>query len=226
MWRNIIVDWSDGKLETPYLKELLNNARHITRLYLTGGEPTINKNHWNLLDILIESGHAKHILLEYNSNGVYLKREMFDKWAEFKTVSIGFSIDGMEDVYEKIRYPSKWETIKKNLDFFEQYSYDNTRGVFGMTVLTLNVLNVLDFFQWYYKKGFKKIQIEPHFNVLSRPMELDIRRMDKEQKHKIEDKYKKFLEWVDENCDEPKFIVDIIKNNFQGIINIMNTNPL
>ena len=95
-----------------------------------------------------------------------------------------------------------------------------------MTILTLNVTNVLQFFQWYYKKKFKKIQVEPHFNILSRPMEMDIRRLSPEQNHKIEAEYEKFFEWLDENCTEPKHVLDIVKNNFHGIINIMNTMPV
>jgi MoaA/NifB/PqqE/SkfB family radical SAM enzyme len=224
MWGKLI-DWSDGKLETPYLKELIRNAEHIDRIYLTGGEPMINKNHWQLLDLLIENGHAKHISLDYNSNGVLMSRQFLDKWKEFKYTGIGFSIDGMGEVFEKIRYPSKWETIVKNLQLFNDYSHENTRASFAMTILSLNVLNVIDFFKWYHGRKFTKIQLAPHFNILSRPLEMDIRRIDLEQKHVIKKEYEKFYRWLDENC-EGHVELDEIKRNFAGIINAMYMEPI
>ena len=78
MWGEV-TDWSDGNLENPYIQELLNSAEHITRLYVTGGEPMINKNHWRLIDTLIQKGHSKNITIDYNTNCVLLTKEMLDK---------------------------------------------------------------------------------------------------------------------------------------------------
>jgi len=222
MWGKVI-DWSDGKLDTPYLKELIENAEHIDRIYLTGGEPMISKNNWQLLDLLIEKGYSKNIHLDYNSNGVLMKKEFLEKWKHFKNVGIGFSIDGIGEVYEKIRYPSKWESIAKNLQLFNDFAGENTHASFAMTILSLNILNVIDLFKWYYNKKFTKIQIEPHFNILSRPLELDIRRIHLEKKQNIEREYETFYKWIDRNCKGGE--IPTVKRNFAGIINAMYMEP-
>jgi sulfatase maturation enzyme AslB (radical SAM superfamily) len=223
MWGKVI-DWSGGKLETPYLKELIENAEHIDRIYLTGGEPMVSKNHWQLLDLLIEKGYSKNINLDYNSNGVLMKKEFLEKWKHFKNVGIGFSIDGIGEVYEKIRYPSKWESVAKNLQLFNDFAGENTHASFAMTILSLNILNVIDLFKWYYNKKFTKIQLEPHFNILSRPLQLDIRRIHLEQKHIIKSEYERFYKWMDRNCEGEE--IPAVKRNFSGVINAMYTEPL
>jgi len=224
MWGNL-TDWSEGKLDAPYIQELIENAEHIDRIYLTGGEPMINKNHWQLLELLIEKGYSKDIVLDYNSNGVLMKKEFLEIWKNFKYVGIGFSIDGMEDVFEKIRYPSKWEKIVENLQLFDDHASENTYASFAMTILSLNILNAIDFFKWYHGKKFKRIQLEPHFNILSRPLEWDIRRIHLEQKDIIKREYENFFKWLDDNCKESQEY-EGIKNNFKGIVNAMYMEPL
>lgn len=224
MWGKL-VDWSEGKLEAPYIQEMIENSEHIQRIYLTGGEPMINKNHWQLLDLLIEKGHSKNITLDYNSNGVLMKESFFDRWKQFRYVGIGFSIDGMEETFEEIRYPSKWNNIVKNLRLFDDNATETMSASFAMTILSLNVLNTLDFFKWYYGQKYKRIQLEPHFNILSRPLQWDIRRMDLEQKQNVKKQYMKFLDWLRENCeDHPEY--EGVRANFKGIINAMYMEPL
>ena len=224
MWGKL-TDWSEGKLDAPYLQELIENAQHVDRLYLTGGEPMVNKNHWQLLKLLIEKGHAENITVDYNSNGVLMKKEFLEIWKNFKFVGIGFSIDGMGEVFEQIRYPSKWENIVKNLRLFDDYGGDNTHASFSMTILSLNILNILDFFKWYYEQNYKRIQVEPHFNILSRPLEWDIRRIDLEQKDIIKKEYEKFYTWLDDNLKD-HIELEATKTNFKGIINAMYMEPL
>jgi len=224
MW-GPLTDWSEEKLETPYLQELIDNSQHIERIYLTGGEPMINKNHWELLDLFIKKGHSQNIILDYNSNGVIMKEEFFDRWKHFRFVGIGFSIDGMGEVFEKIRYPSKWKTIVRNLKLFDDNATDSMRASFAMTILSLNILNTLDFFKWYYSQEYKAIRLQPHFNILSRPLEWDIRRLDLEQKQNIEKEYNKFFKWLEKNCKDHEEYEDV-KMNFKGIVNAMYMEPL
>ena len=94
-----------------------------------------------------------------------------------------------------------------------------------MTILSLNILNAIDFFKWYHAKKFKRIQLAPHFNILSRPLEWDIRRIHLEQKDNIKREYENFYKWLEINCKEsPEY--EGIKNNFKGIINAMYMEPL
>ena len=227
MWDNgKVTDWSGGNFETPYMKELISNLEYIDRIYLTGGETTIIESHWKLLDLLIEKGYNSSVALEYNTNGVVLTKKMLDIWGKFKSVGIGFSIDGMGEVFEKIRYPAKWSTIVKNLKLFEDHAHPNTYSSFAMTVSSINILNVLDFFKWHMSLNFKKIHQYPHFNVLYRPENINIRNIDKEQKLIIAKKYDEFYIWLKDNV--PEYDYEKYKGNFAGVINSMmeNTNEI
>jgi len=218
MWNNKIIDWS-GNLDTPYIKELIKNLQYINKIYITGGEPTIIKNHWNLLQIIIEKNHNNHIHLDYNTNGIVLTKKMLDTWKKFKNVRVGFSVDGINDTFEKIRYPAKWNIVKKNLELFEKYSHSNTFASFAITVCTENILNVIDMFKWYSQLNFKKIRLEPHFNILSSPQILDIRNMNIKEKKIIVKKYEEFYVWLDKYFSDND--ITLVKQNFTGIINSM-----
>lgn len=224
MWEHNgkVTDWSGGNFETLYMKEMISNLNYIDRIYLTGGEPTIIKSHWELLELIIEKGYNKNINLDYNTNGVVLTKKMLDIWEKFKAVGIGFSIDGIGEVFEKIRYPTKWSTIEKNLKLFEEYAPSNIYSSFAMTICSENILNILDFFKWYSGKKFKKIRLFPHFNVLSRPPQLDINNIDMEQKLIIAKQYDGFYLWLKDNIPEGEY--DKVHKNFAGIINSMLEN--
>lgn len=216
------IDWSNESLDSPYMKEFLSSMEYIERIALTGGEPTINKTQWLMIDKLIEHDHSKHIVLNYNSNGVLMKKEFLDKWAKFEYVCVGFSIDGTGEIFEEIRYPSKWKTIKENLRKFDKYAGPSTFGFMAITVSNINILNILDLFKWHYAEKFKNIPVDGHLNnILFLPKRFDIRRIPYEQKLKIKEEYKKFYEWVDENCDLEESVKDHIKANHDGIISIM-----
>ena len=69
--------------------------------YFTGGEPTINQKHRELLDLIIERGVADRVTLEYNTNMAGIPSKVFEQWKHFKYVQIGMSIDG---IYEHLTY--------------------------------------------------------------------------------------------------------------------------
>ena len=216
-----ITDWS-GNLDTPYLNNLIDDLKHVRRFYLTGGEATVNDNHWKLVDIILNRGHHKHITLDYNTNGVFLTKGMLEIWGKFQCIGIAFSIDGIGKVFEQIRTPAKWDVVKDNLLLFEKESYPNTYAGFAITASSINILNIIDLFKWYSQQGFKKIHLVPHFNILQHPVRLDIMRMDLEQKKEIIKDYEEFYKWIDDNLsleDASK-----CKAPFKGMINMMMGN--
>ena len=222
MWdKGKITDWS-GNLDTPYLRNLIDNLEHIHKLYLTGGEPTINRNNWKLVDIILNRRHHRHITLDYNTNGVFLTKEMLEIWGKFQGIGIGFSIDGIGKIFEWVRAPAKWNVVKDNLLLFEKESYPNTYGSFTVTVFSMNILNILELFKWHSQQNFTKITLVPHFNILVRPPRLDIRRIDLEQKKEIVKKYEEFYKWIDDNLSMED--ASKCKAPFKGIINSMMVN--
>ena len=71
--------------------QVLELAPYIRSIKIIGGEPLVMKKHYELLEKIIESGHAKHIYLKYQTNLTKTKKgrhNIFTYIPHFKNVSI------------------------------------------------------------------------------------------------------------------------------------------
>jgi organic radical activating enzyme len=94
----------------------------LKSVYIIGGEPLIMDEQEEFLDLLIELDFAKNISLEYNSNITTIGSKWYDKWSHFKEVNLNASIDGVEEYYEYVRWPAKWDKIYSNLQELKYWS--------------------------------------------------------------------------------------------------------
>ena len=86
-------------------------------LQFTGGEPIINKEHYDLLES-IPTEVKRRINLRYASNLSYIKFKQYDLikiWNEFRSVNIKVSMDGVGDVYNYIRRDGDWDNVYNNM---------------------------------------------------------------------------------------------------------------
>ena len=61
-------------------------------MYWAGGEALIMKEHYMVLERIIEMGYAKDIEVRYNSNGLEWDSNLFDLWKEYKNVIFHFGV--------------------------------------------------------------------------------------------------------------------------------------
>ncbi len=98
-------------------KALLVELFDTTELILTtGGEPFITKKHIEILKLAVSCGKAKQIRLMYHSNLTMIPDALVELWRNFKQVDIHGSIEAFGSLNEYIRWPSKWEKIKSNIE--------------------------------------------------------------------------------------------------------------
>ena len=121
----------------------------VHTLQFTGGEPIINKEHYDLLEGIPQ--HLKHkIKLRYASNLSYIKFKKYDLikiWNEFKHVNIKVSMDGVGDVYNYIRQDGDWDTVYANmLALNDQPGIDVAAGI---TVQAHNIYQMPEFYQFW-----------------------------------------------------------------------------
>jgi len=82
-----------------------------------GGEPLLNKTHHVLLDELISSKKANDIGLHYCTNGItYPSSDLIEKWKSFRSLRIGFSIDGIKESFHYLRWPASWKVLVDNIN--------------------------------------------------------------------------------------------------------------
>jgi len=145
---------------TPELVEKIKKEfSNLTTLYLTGGEPFVMKQHYNLLNFLINNKLSHQISLIYNTNLTVIPKHLFKAWDEFKSVEIGCSIDGTKEINEYIRHPSKWGVITKNLRALDQYASHNSKVDVYITFTwqILNAFVIPDLISWVLTQKFKNI---------------------------------------------------------------------
>ena len=183
----------------------------ISNLYIIGGEPMMIHRHFDFLKECVESGDAKHISLQYDTNLTNLPKKVMKYWSEFEEIRIGFSIDGMGKELEYMRNPIKWKQMLKNIDILDEFSYtcNNSHIYDTVTVSIYNVLHVLDYIEWKIKAGkdsYKVLWKEhwAHFGVhpLHLPSHLCVQTIPNDAKMIINAKYNnwrtKMLAWVDD----------------------------
>ena len=140
--------------ESPELWEsFVHVARDLRRIYLVGGEPLLIPQHYDLLKLLIERGVAAQLTLEYNTNLTVLPQKVLDLWGQFKSIRIGISLDGVSQINDYIRHPSRFSVIEKNLSLLENLQWPSLSFWFAATVSCYNVWHLPEFVRWSLQRA-------------------------------------------------------------------------
>lgn len=120
-------------------------ASNLEKIDFFGGEPFLNITQLDLLEYLAEQDFSKNITLFYSTNCTNYPTERLKRaWNKFKRVEISMSIDGIDDKFEYLRYPGKWEETIKVMDHILNLKNELTCEVYTMAGLTYSILNMLD----------------------------------------------------------------------------------
>jgi sulfatase maturation enzyme AslB (radical SAM superfamily) len=118
----------------------------VRSVYFNGGEPLMTQDHVNVLTHIINNGDPAVVSVNYSSNGTFaITNELKELWSNFKKVTINFSIDAIEDVFEYVRYPANWGTVDANIKAFVAAGIDV--AIFS-TIGVHNILYVDQLYQW------------------------------------------------------------------------------
>ena len=129
------------------------NLKNLKTVHILGGEPFLDSIHEVVLEELIR--HGKNITVWYDSNATQWPSPRTIKlWKMFKLIRLKFSIDGVGDSFEYLRWPAKWKTVEQNmLDMIQQLPSNvmfSLRPAMGF----LNFHVVKDIRDWYEKNFF------------------------------------------------------------------------
>lgn len=119
MWKHEknLVDQTDVKnwYETDIFYENFKKvAPKLKRLYTTGGEPTLIKANYKMMQMLLDAGNTD-CAIEFTSNMTTWNHEFYSRLEKFKNVEIQMSFDGAGEVGAYIRYPSDMNRVKENI---------------------------------------------------------------------------------------------------------------
>lgn len=191
-----INDWYETDI---FDENLLSNLSHIKFLYITGGEPSLIKKNFELLEKLIATGYSKNISLMVNSNLTNDKTYFFDLLSEFKHTMFLASIDGYGKTQEYLRYPSDWNQIDKNIHKLVNRNADNINLHVSPVVQIGNLNTIVDLFEYCeaFNRNAGKLVIDIFINVLENPSYLNIINLPLDYKIQC---WNKIDEWVKTSC--------------------------
>ena len=138
-WEGMIADKKEALLqpgiEWSSFERMLPYARKIK---LIGGEPTVAQDMFKLLDIATKTGHAEHIELSFYTNITNMQDRWLDQLAKFEKVIVNCSLEGMGDMNDYLRPPSKWASVWKNFDKLVQFADTKAGKRIKVRVTTVN----------------------------------------------------------------------------------------
>ena len=108
-----------------------SKLEHVT---FSGGEPLLNKSSLEILQALDSS-----VDILFHSNGTVLpSQEYFAQFARFKDFILVFSIDDIEEQFELLRWPGKWNKVVENILWIRDNCPSNVKFAFNTVVSQLN----------------------------------------------------------------------------------------
>jgi MoaA/NifB/PqqE/SkfB family radical SAM enzyme len=146
------------------MSSIKENIHNLNTLYISGGEPLLQEEVWEFLQLAFDKGHSKNIALQFNTNGtVKLSKERYDILKSFKKIDIMVSMDGIGKHADYIRTNSSWERWVENIKNYQQefINYPNLRLSIILTVSMYNV-HIVDKIVSFFADELK-IQIDLNF---------------------------------------------------------------
>lgn len=213
------IDWATN------LDELKKMNSEYYRIDIAGGEPLMNKEHFEWLKQLPEESKAKTQLL-YNTNGTQRPTdEEIEIWSKFKGVWITFSIDSIGEKFEKLRVNAKWDEVYENVKYCtneivrKKLKHQADRGCTNTAiVMTIHKGNVNDIFELYEAtKELNWIQDDYiNYNYLYYPESMAIHSMSRNLMAKTIDDFDKKIHTLPEGKMRREAIN--VRNSVEGFL--------
>ena len=206
--------------EDSMIEQMEEHIPHLEQVYFAGGEPLIMKEHYYLLEKLIDAGKTD-IRLQYNTNFSELRykdKHVFEYWKHFKNVSVGASLDAMGPQAELIRKGTDWTQTVENRERMMK-EVPHVDFYVSSTVSSMNVLHVLDFHKEWAKLGLIKAK-DWNINICQSPEWYRCDIFPKEFKERvIYPAYEEHIAWLD-----PQDNLRRATTGYQSLLSLMKAN--
>ena len=189
-----------------YLDDVASVAKYTRSIKLIGGEPLVMKNHYKLLDKLVQSGHSKGIDLIYKTNLSVFKMDNYDfrnYFGKFKEFIMKISIDSYGKYNDYIRKKSDWPQLIDNMMVMKNRK--DSRVNVHSVVSFLSVMHI-----WKLQEYLKEIGIPHTYYIIQHPAILQVKNLPYEIKQKLIPKYKDYSNIV-KSLEKKQNKLDFVK---------------
>jgi radical SAM protein with 4Fe4S-binding SPASM domain len=186
-----------GKTDSQAIEEILPHLATAKMVYFAGGEPLMQKEHYMVLDKLIELGNTD-LEIRYNTNFSMLQLKGYDSvldyWKKFSNVHVYASLDGSHEKAEYWRNGTVWETVVDNRKkMIEECPHVNF--MIAYTLSWPNSLNLIEFHKEWVELGLLKID-HVLVNPLDTPFYYCLKNLPDWKKRQIEEKLQEAIDWL------------------------------
>ena len=118
----------------------------VVSINFVGGEPLMSKMYLQLIQLIKNPGMVR---LRYTTNGsIRPSAQLLEIWKKFKSVVINFSIDGIGDQFEYIRFPLKWDIVTANMFLLRDSEIPNMTYKINHVMTPVNQFYFDEFNEW------------------------------------------------------------------------------
>jgi sulfatase maturation enzyme AslB (radical SAM superfamily) len=202
----------------------LINFETAVAINFRGGEPLLSKTNFFILEQLIAHKNTD-CFIAFTTNGSIIPNEyQISLLKQFKNLNFNFSIDGINRVFEYLRYPLAWTDILKTIEFCRQMKFDVS---VSYTISNLNVMYHKETTQWFKDNSIPYINnivhAPIHYNPTSLPLAvknwINELTLDQEISNLLKD------HTPQDEINYSRAIIDIKKQDLQKKINIVDYLP-
>ena len=167
--KQIPIERLDYSATIPSLLEFIESNRGtLKNLGLLGGEPLLQKENEQLLDVIDNDVHINVIT---NLTVPLENNKIFNKLIQKNQVVWDISFDTVEDKFDYVRHGGKWSTILKNIRYLQDLIKDKPKHIIGTAAVysVYNALNLSSIHQFFLDNNLPTIRWNElhHPNVLS-----------------------------------------------------------
>lgn len=213
------VEYTAGDEDT-IMEQMLPHIPYLEQVYFAGGEPLIMKEHYFMLEKLIEHGKTD-IRIQYNTNFselAFKDKHVFEYWKHFKNISVGASLDASGARGELMRKGTDWkQTVENRQRMIKEVPHVDF--YISATVSAMNVLHVLDFHREWTELGLIKAK-DFNVNICQSPDWYRIDILPEKFKHEVAiPAYEAHIAWL-----EPQDKLQRATNGFKSALNFIRAN--
>lgn len=199
-WGGKIIDVSDAKRLGPganshpwwetdvWWSRFDKSMPHLRHVYVTAGEPLLVKGFQEMLQRLVDSGYAKNVVIELDTNLTVLNPKIMGLWSEFRRINLRVSVDEIGDKYEVFRYPGKFSILDNNLRDLLATQPTNMDVLLTACLTPLNVFSIPGLEEYSRSLGLER---GTHFRFVDSPSRLDLRHLAPHRKDFV-------IRWLDQ----------------------------
>jgi len=182
-----------------FLNRFRDTLKTVKIIDFAGGEPLAQKEHYWILEHLIDIGRTD-VFLKYSTNlsmlkSKKLKLNVVKYWKKLTNIMLLVSLDGSGERAEYIRSGTDWKLIEENFKYVKENLPHIDLGIQSVFQMC-NALHLPDFYQNWIDDGIINMRTLHNINLipLTGPEWLSSQTLAKELKIEVEVKWEKFIE--------------------------------